>query len=468
MPRKPARPALRRNTSYHSRNNSDDETDGGISGTLTPRIQLGNEAAAGARARANHLAASISRRNSMSEDSDDDAPARLTVPRPALTTSSVQSQSQPQPAPRPSHSHQPSPRHPAPSDPTDPSGLGIMDSRNQSSLSLGAQSLGAQSIGDLALDDPEYARIQNLKVSHREAENLVRSHSRKGIFDYRRRLAASTAARMSDPYSPDSTDEEYVSKPRKVHAGILGTLLKLYNETGPGSSSAASSEPNTPAVSPTPSRRSSFASSTRPSRPSSGMGILGGLYGKHGGSNTTLTDLMRSANSLGSIGGGQSMSEKMQEAGATAPPKKRSKRAKEQFKITLHLAAVLHRQKYIVTLCQALMLYGAPTHRLESYLLNTAKVLEIDASFLYLPGYMLISFNDPLTHTSETTLLRVAPSLDFGKLKDVHEIYKSVAHDKTSANDGLVQLSAIIKRPKKYNNVGGLLSSSWGSTADSP
>ena len=37
----------------------------------------------------------------------------------------------------------------------------------------------------------------------------------------------------------------------------------------------------------------------------------------------------------------------------------------EEVKITIHVADILKRQKYIVKMCRALMRFGAPTHRLE-------------------------------------------------------------------------------------------------------
>jgi hypothetical protein len=66
-------------------------------------------------------------------------------------------------------------------------------------------------------------------------------------------------------------------------------------------------------------------------------------------------------------------------------------------RIKVHVAIIIKRQQYIVRMCRALMLFGAPTHRLEEYLAATAKVLEINSQFLYIPGCMIISFDDVLT-----------------------------------------------------------------------
>ncbi|GME83610.1 unnamed protein product [Ambrosiozyma monospora] len=133
-------------------------------------------------------------------------------------------------------------------------------------------------------------------------------------------------------------------------------------------------------------------------------------------------------------------------------PKHKSKSKKTHLKlknaarITVHIADVLQRQRFILTLCKALMMYGAPNHRLEEYLGNTAKVLEIDASFIYLPGCMIVSFGDPATRTSEVKLVRVSQGLDLGKLDETHDLYKRVVHDKLGVEQASTELEALLNR----------------------
>ena len=71
------------------------------------------------------------------------------------------------------------------------------------------------------------------------------------------------------------------------------------------------------------------------------------------------------------------------------------------------IADVLQRQRFILNLCRALMLYGSPSHRLEESLRATSRVLEIEAQFFYVPGCMIISFDDSNTKTSSMHLVRV-------------------------------------------------------------
>jgi uncharacterized membrane protein YjjP (DUF1212 family) len=124
---------------------------------------------------------------------------------------------------------------------------------------------------------------------------------------------------------------------------------------------------------------------------------------------------------------------------------------KEEFRITVHIAETLSRQDYIIKLCRALMLFGAPTHRLEEYLTMTARVLEIDGQFLYLPGCMVISFDDKSTHTTEVRIVRTEQGVDLGKLTDVHTIYKEVMHDVISVEEGTERIDALIAAKDKFS-----------------
>jgi uncharacterized membrane protein YjjP (DUF1212 family) len=80
--------------------------------------------------------------------------------------------------------------------------------------------------------------------------------------------------------------------------------------------------------------------------------------------------------------------------------------------------------------------FGSPSHRLETQIQATAKVLEINAQVVYLPGTMLISFGDDATHTSETKFLKQATGLDLGKLLATHHLYWNVSQAITRFGDG--------------------------------
>lgn len=122
----------------------------------------------------------------------------------------------------------------------------------------------------------------------------------------------------------------------------------------------------------------------------------------------------------------------------------------DEARITIHVADILQRQKYLIKMCRALMLFGAPTHRLEEYLSMAANVLEITCQFLYIPGCMIISFDDVLTHTAEVKIVRTQQGVNLGKLKDIHDIYKEVLHDCIGLDDAVAHLDEIISAKDRF------------------
>ena len=81
----------------------------------------------------------------------------------------------------------------------------------------------------------------------------------------------------------------------------------------------------------------------------------------------------------------------------------------------------------------------------------SARVLEIDGQFLYIPGCMLVSFDDATTHTTEVKLVRTAQGVDLGRLRDTHEIYKEVVHDLIGVEEATQRLDEVMKREQKYS-----------------
>lgn len=123
----------------------------------------------------------------------------------------------------------------------------------------------------------------------------------------------------------------------------------------------------------------------------------------------------------------------------------------ERLRITVHIADVLQRQKFIMRMCRALMLFGAPTHRLEEYMTMTSRVLEIDGQFLYLPGCMIVSFGDAATRTSEVHLVKCVQGVNLSKLSDTHTIYKSVIHDLVGVEEAASKLEDLLRKKNFYS-----------------
>ncbi|KAH8424469.1 threonine/serine exporter family protein [Aspergillus melleus] len=131
--------------------------------------------------------------------------------------------------------------------------------------------------------------------------------------------------------------------------------------------------------------------------------------------------------------------------------KNKGKGKKRQVQLTERVGAILARQQYMIRLCRALMKYGAPTHRLEEYMQMTANVLSVQGQFMYLPGCMIMSFDDPLTHTAEVKVVSVAPGLDLGRLAMTHNVYKKVMHGKLEVDQAISDLDELMKRKNRYH-----------------
>lgn len=305
--------------------------------------------------------------------------------------------------------------------------------------------------------------IQNEKTkesSSTEAHKLVRSHTSKARKDAFK-MPVPRPGLVSGQVTPEDEHaimEEYVPRPQQFRGGVLSSLLKLYNAPTNGTSMST----------PASRRNSDVSEGTQPvSLGSSGMTTPKKntkWYHQKNQSQDTLAGLMEASAMLATpaaaIGtpkkkiprpgmGKRTASGRLIETAArqfTGKP-----RLEDEIRITIHIAETLSRQKYLLKLCRALMTYGAPTHRLEEYMKMTARVLEIDAQVLYIPGCMIISFDDASTHTTEVKLVRSVQGVDLGKLKDVHEIYKEVVHDVIGVEEATQRLDAIIHAKPKYH-----------------
>jgi uncharacterized membrane protein YjjP (DUF1212 family)/uncharacterized membrane protein YjjB (DUF3815 family) len=124
----------------------------------------------------------------------------------------------------------------------------------------------------------------------------------------------------------------------------------------------------------------------------------------------------------------------------------KDKRKKEEIFITMHVAAILQRQEFLLKLSRALMMFGAPTHRIETQIQQTARVLDINCRCIYLPNLMLFAFGDETTHTSEMKFIKQPGGLDLTKLTDMHSIYWNVIHDKIGVDEASRQLDVLMRR----------------------
>ncbi|KAK9321119.1 hypothetical protein V1517DRAFT_262985 [Lipomyces orientalis] len=284
---------------------------------------------------------------------------------------------------------------------------------------------------------------------HEEARQLVRAHTLKfgggghGVGPDDQFMVESEPI-PSGQRTPIER-EDYVPPPTHVKGGILSSLLKLYNEQQQqlhhhGASSSRHSLDPYGSGGNTPPATSGATTPTRKWYSRSANASTSSLAGL----------IVGSGHALAATGRPGSFPQQ-HTAGRKKGGKKQKVRLEDQIRITVHIAEILQRQRFILKLCRALMLYGAPTHRLEEYMKMTSRVLEIDGQFLYIPGCMIVSFGDASTHTSEMQLVRVVQGVNLGKLHQTHTIYKEVVHDIIGVEEAMQRLDEVMKAKLLYH-----------------
>ncbi|GIK01804.1 hypothetical protein Aspvir_005845 [Aspergillus viridinutans] len=281
-----------------------------------------------------------------------------------------------------------------------------------------------------------------------EAHQLVRQMTRKD-FNFLTRIRAPSPGLRSGQITPmeERDPDAYVERPTHYRGGILSSLLKLYDQSS-GSShysrgryghsrQSSLGEVSSRGLSPDPGwKQPQRQRKWYEKSPSQSSTSLSGSTAKN--SSSSPIAMLKRSRSSGPVPG----------AGGKRWAKPR---LEDEIRITVHIAELLSRQRYLIRLCRALMKYGAPTHRLEEYMTMTARVLEIDGQFLYIPGCMIISFDDASTHTTEVKVVRSAQGVDLGKLSDVHIVYKEVIHDVIGVEEAIQRLEEIMKKKNKYS-----------------
>ena len=327
-----------------------------------------------------------------------------------------------------------------------------------------------------------YRRAAKRLVNHHTRSNRRSNHSPSSLF----RVPAQDPELRSGQTTPvyDRDPDTYVPQPNQYREGYLSTILRLYREQGAETSLANIRN-----------RGSSFLHSRNSSHEnlirSPGSGGEGTISPTPSGQTTPKKQKTKwyyknphemSTTSIGSLVGSSTLGAgvgsapaQIQQTPALKPPGPSVKRAHNpkgplghafdsaqdlykarkanrdaEVAVQVHLTRLFVRQQYLLKLCKALISYGAPTHRLEEYMRMSARTMEIEGQFLYIPGCMIISFDDSSTHTTEVKIVRVAQGVDLGKLRDVHSIYKNVVHGKILVDEAMEELDALTKRPIKY------------------
>ncbi|KAI1364967.1 hypothetical protein F5Y08DRAFT_196801 [Xylaria arbuscula] len=298
--------------------------------------------------------------------------------------------------------------------------------------------------------DHEKASEERRRSLNREAYDLVQRHAMRDFNPEQgsHNETARSSLQITTP-TEERDAEVWIPPPQQFRGSTLSHLLKLYRQQD-------DQPPSYPH-----SQRSDLSGTATPGSSGATTPTRRKWYDKNKSTDTLANLVEASARLANATAGTESP---IAAAQAKRPKRPRSKRThsarllklgrprvEDEIRITINIAETLSRQKYIIKMCKALMMYGAPTHRLEEYLTMTARVLEIDGQFLYLPGCMIISFDDRQTHTTEVKIVRSAQGIDLGKLKDIHEIYKSVLHDVYGVDEAIERISSIMAAKDKFH-----------------
>lgn len=115
--------------------------------------------------------------------------------------------------------------------------------------------------------------------------------------------------------------------------------------------------------------------------------------------------------------------------------------------------AMHQRQAFLMKMARALMSFNAPSHRIESQLLAAARILQVNAEFIHLPGILMCSFGDIDTKTSQIHFLRCGGRTNLGSLHRVHQVYRRVVRDELSVVPATKELEDILETPPLYGSV---------------
>ncbi|KAJ1855344.1 pheromone-regulated protein prm10 [Coemansia sp. RSA 1822] len=122
----------------------------------------------------------------------------------------------------------------------------------------------------------------------------------------------------------------------------------------------------------------------------------------------------------------------------------------EQQNILHAIEVLLKHQRFLVLIAKALMMYGSPLHHLENNLIRTAQLLDLEITASALPGLILLSFEDSLTHTSETKIIRCTNGWDMHRLDQTNQLLRRVVRSSTDVDQAIVELEQIITAPPIY------------------
>ncbi|KAJ1960980.1 pheromone-regulated protein prm10 [Dipsacomyces acuminosporus] len=122
----------------------------------------------------------------------------------------------------------------------------------------------------------------------------------------------------------------------------------------------------------------------------------------------------------------------------------------ERQNIEYAIEVLLLHQRFLVLMAKAMMMYGSPLHHLEDNLTRLAQLLDLEMTASTIPGLILLSFDDSITHTSETKIIRCSNGWDMHRLDQTNQLLRRVVHSKTELRDAIKELEEIMTAPPIY------------------
>lgn len=81
---------------------------------------------------------------------------------------------------------------------------------------------------------------------------------------------------------------------------------------------------------------------------------------------------------------------------------------------------------------------------------RTAEVLGLHLQSFYVPGCMMISFNDSAWRSTDVHIVRCTQSLNLAKLYEVHGVYKDVIHGRIVTEQAVTRLDGILQSTNQF------------------
>ncbi|KAK9703855.1 pheromone-regulated protein prm10 [Basidiobolus ranarum] len=127
------------------------------------------------------------------------------------------------------------------------------------------------------------------------------------------------------------------------------------------------------------------------------------------------------------------------------------KQLEARAEATAFIADILLRQDYLILLSKAMVVLGSPAHRLDDNMSRASAALNVQSSFAFLPGVIMISYGDEQTHTSETHIIKVDRGYNMYKLDQVNTISKHVIYGHIKVEDAYEALEKVMDSEDLYS-----------------